>query len=73
MEVTNPVVATVPAAASAGGAGGDPAATTGGRTRGGRGLRGIRERVTVLRGDMSAGVDDGRWRLAVRLPLRSPR
>ncbi|GAA3983662.1 histidine kinase [Actinomadura viridis] len=38
---------------------------------GGRGLGGVRERVTVLGGRMTAGPDgDGRWRLAVSLPLR---
>ncbi|WP_344956855.1 sensor histidine kinase, partial [Actinomadura miaoliensis] len=36
---------------------------------GGRGLDGVRERVTVLRGRMSAGPDDGRWCLRVRLPV----
>lgn len=37
---------------------------------GGRGLRGMRERVAVLRGEMSAGVDGDQWRVAVALPLR---
>jgi signal transduction histidine kinase len=37
--------------------------------RGGRGLRGIRERASVLGGDMSAGPEADRWRLRVRLPL----
>ncbi|WP_228770345.1 sensor histidine kinase [Actinokineospora alba] len=41
------------------------------RPGGGRGLAGMRERVTVLRGQMTAGVDDGRWVVAVRIPLRS--
>lgn len=36
---------------------------------GGRGLNGIQERVTSLRGQMSAGPDAGRWRVSVRLPL----
>ncbi|WP_285694744.1 histidine kinase [Actinomadura sp. NBRC 104412] len=41
-----------------------------GRTGGGRGLRGVRERVTVLGGVMDAGPDGaGRWRLEVTLPL----
>jgi signal transduction histidine kinase len=40
-------------------------------SRGGRGLRGIRERVTVLRGHMTAGPDGQRWRVGVSLPLRS--
>ena len=37
---------------------------------GGRGLHGIRERVTSLHGQMTAGPDAGSWRVAVRLPLR---
>ena len=36
---------------------------------GGRGLDGIRERVASLRGQVSAGPEAGRWRVAVRLPL----
>ena len=36
---------------------------------GGRGLDGMRERVITLRGDVSAGADEGRWRVVVRLPL----
>ncbi|MDL4771285.1 MULTISPECIES: sensor histidine kinase [Thermomonosporaceae] len=36
---------------------------------GGRGLGGIRERVTVLRGRMTAGPAEGRWRMDVSLPL----
>ncbi len=39
------------------------------RAGGGRGLNGIEERVTSLRGQMSAGPDAGRWRVSVRLPL----
>src|SRR5829696_3579967 len=46
--------------------------TGAGRQSGGRGLAGIRERVTVLRGTMVAGAEAGCWRLAVSLPLRSP-
>ncbi|WP_412516986.1 sensor histidine kinase [Actinomadura madurae] len=38
---------------------------------GGRGLGGVRERVTVLRGEMTAGAEGGRWRFRVSLPLRS--
>ncbi|MFD0904333.1 sensor histidine kinase [Actinomadura sediminis] len=38
---------------------------------GGRGLGGVRERVTVLRGEMSAGPDGERWCFRVSLPLRS--
>lgn len=40
---------------------------------GGRGLPGMRERVTVLRGTMIAGPDDGHWKVAVRLPLKATR
>jgi signal transduction histidine kinase len=36
---------------------------------GGRGLAGMRERVTVLRGELTAGPADGDWRVAARLPL----
>jgi signal transduction histidine kinase len=36
---------------------------------GGRGLAGMRERAALLGGRMSAGPADGRWRVAVRLPL----
>jgi signal transduction histidine kinase len=35
---------------------------------GGRGLHGMRERVALLGGRMTAGLDGGRWRVAVRLP-----
>jgi signal transduction histidine kinase len=37
--------------------------------REGRGLTGMRERVGLLGGRMTAGPEDGRWRVAVRLPL----
>ena len=48
----------------------DNPVASGGRTRrAGRGLRGIGERVAVLGGRMSAGVDGDRWRLRVELPL----
>ncbi|MGI8334150.1 sensor histidine kinase [Actinomadura scrupuli] len=40
------------------------------RRGGGRGLPGIRERVTVLRGQMTAGPGDGHWRVSVTIPLR---
>jgi signal transduction histidine kinase len=43
----------------------------GSRAGGGHGLRGMRERVTVLHGQMTAGADDGRWRVSVRIPLRT--
>ncbi len=39
------------------------------RRGGGRGLRGIRERVTVLGGRMSAGVREGRWQVLVTIPV----
>lgn len=39
------------------------------RAGGGRGLDGIRERVALLRGEMSAAADDGSWRVRVRVPL----
>ncbi|MFC4949769.1 sensor histidine kinase [Pseudonocardia sp. GCM10023141] len=45
----------------------DPAPGT--RTGGGRGLAGMRERVGVLRGELTAGLDGPLWRVAVRLPL----
>jgi signal transduction histidine kinase len=35
---------------------------------GGRGLHGMRERVALLGGRMTAGLDGGLWRVAVRLP-----
>ncbi|TDC64779.1 hypothetical protein E1200_19605 [Actinomadura sp. GC306] len=51
---------------------GDPHGTGDGAGHGGgRGLGGVRERVTVLRGEMSAGPDGERWCLRVSLPLRS--
>jgi signal transduction histidine kinase len=37
--------------------------------REGRGLTGMRERVGLLGGRMTAGPEDGVWRVAVRLPL----
>jgi signal transduction histidine kinase len=37
---------------------------------GGRGLPGIRERVRVLRGELAAGPQDGRWRVAASIPLK---
>ncbi|MFI0368169.1 sensor histidine kinase [Actinomadura sp. 1N219] len=56
MEMTNPL---------------DMAAGAGADHGGGRGLGGVRERVTVLRGEMTAGPDGDRWRFHVSLPLRS--
>ncbi|WP_026341308.1 sensor histidine kinase [Actinomadura atramentaria] len=41
------------------------------RRTGGRGLAGIRERVTVLRGTLDAGPADGRFEVRVGLPLGS--
>ncbi len=41
-----------------------------GRANGGRGLRGMRERVRLLRGELSAQAADGVWRVRVRLPGR---
>ncbi|MER8158500.1 histidine kinase [Streptomyces sp. NPDC094472] len=42
-------------------------------TGGGRGLRGIAERATLLRGTCAWDTVDGVWRLTVRLPLEAPR
>lgn len=41
----------------------------GARPGGGRGLAGMRERAATLGGTVRAGAEDGRWELAVRLPL----
>ena len=43
------------------------------RAGGGHGLSGMRERVTVLRGQMTAGPDRDRWLVRVRIPLRTVR
>lgn len=43
------------------------------RDGGGHGLSGMRERVTVLRGQMTAGPDRDRWLVRVRIPLRTVR
>jgi signal transduction histidine kinase len=40
-----------------------------GRAEPGRGLRGIRERVAILRGTIDAGPRDGEWRVAATLPV----
>lgn len=39
------------------------------RTGGGRGLTGVEERTSVLRGRFAAGTDGSQWRLHVTLPL----
>jgi signal transduction histidine kinase len=39
------------------------------REGGGRGIAGMRERVGVLRGELSAGPDGDHWRVAARLPF----
>jgi signal transduction histidine kinase len=41
--------------------------------QGGRGLPGMRERVTVLHGRLTAGVDGTDWRVRVILPLHVDR
>ncbi len=43
------------------------------RDGGGRGLAGMRERVGALGGELAAGPDADRWRVAVRLPLGGTR
>ncbi|MFE1934743.1 sensor histidine kinase [Streptomyces sp. NPDC059474] len=43
------------------------------RPTGGRGLRGIAERATLLRGTCAWDTVDGVWRLTVRLPLEASR
>ncbi|MDG4832887.1 histidine kinase [Solwaraspora sp. WMMD1047] len=45
-----------------------PAGQHGSGPRSGRGLAGIGERVRLLGGELTAGPDDGRWRVRVRLP-----
>ncbi|WP_345714199.1 sensor histidine kinase, partial [Kineococcus glutinatus] len=51
--------------------GGTGAPAAGGPS-GGRGLRGVRERVLDLRGALDVGADDaGTWRVRVRLPVRA--
>jgi signal transduction histidine kinase len=44
-------------------------AAPGGRESGGRGLRGIGERVAILRGTLDAGPRDGEWRVTATLPV----
>ncbi|MFF7589139.1 sensor histidine kinase [Kitasatospora purpeofusca] len=38
--------------------------------RGGKGLRGIRERAVLLGGEAAAGAESGEWVMTVRVPLR---
>jgi signal transduction histidine kinase len=40
---------------------------------GGRGLAGMRERVDLLGGTMTAGPDGARWRVTVNLPIGGER
>ncbi|GEL20294.1 histidine kinase [Pseudonocardia asaccharolytica DSM 44247 = NBRC 16224] len=47
----------------------NPLRRKGSTAGGGRGLRGMAERVRVLRGELSAGPADGCWRVTARLPL----
>ncbi|MEV6372585.1 sensor histidine kinase [Micromonospora musae] len=47
-----------------------PAPRRPGHGGGGRGLDGMRERVLLLGGRLTAGPEDGRWRIGVRLPYR---
>lgn len=49
-----------------------PAGAATGRTDGGRGLRGMRERVHLLHGELSAGVHQGDWQVRARLPAHPP-
>lgn len=57
IDVTNPLPDGAPARAT--------------RANGGRGLRGMRERVRLLRGELSAQAADGVWRVRVHLPART--
>lgn len=38
--------------------------------KGGRGIAGMRERVSVLHGELAAGPESGKWRVLARIPLR---
>ncbi|GAA5119732.1 histidine kinase [Pseudonocardia adelaidensis] len=51
----------------------NPLGPSHGRTGGGRGIAGMRERVGVLRGELAAGPDGDRWRVAARLPFGDAR
>ncbi|MFD6177516.1 MULTISPECIES: sensor histidine kinase [unclassified Isoptericola] len=46
-----------------------PSSPDGRSRRGGRGLRGMAERVRLLRGDLDAGPQDGRWVVRARFPV----
>jgi signal transduction histidine kinase len=48
-----------------------PAGQSEPRPGGGRGLRGMRERVLLLGGEVSVGPHEEAWRVRVRLPIRS--
>ncbi|MFB8201037.1 sensor histidine kinase [Kitasatospora purpeofusca] len=50
--------------------GGAPARSGSSPRRGGKGLRGIRERAVLLGGEAAAGAESGEWVLTVRVPLR---
>lgn len=52
---------------------GNPLGAAPGWAGGGRGLRGMTERVAVLGGEVSAGPVDGRWEVVVRVPWGSGR
>ncbi|MGH8879975.1 MAG: sensor histidine kinase, partial [Stackebrandtia sp.] len=49
----------------------NPIAVTAGPAREGRGIVGMRERVEVLGGSLTAGPADGRWVVDAVLPVRS--
>jgi len=47
----------------------NPLRTTAGRPRGGRGIEGMRERVRLLGGELTAGPATDEWRVVARLPV----
>lgn len=51
----------------------NPVAGRTGSPSGRRGLDGMRERVSLFGGQMTAGPDGGQWRVVVRLPFAAPR